>query len=60
MNNFWLLTPEFLVTGLAFILLAVDLFIQDKHRGILPWIAFSGLLIITGVIVLVDLSLIHI
>ena len=56
MNNFWLLTPEFLVTGLAFILLAVDLFIQDKHRGILPWIAFFGLLIIIGVIVLVDSS----
>ena len=56
MNNFWLLTPEFLVTGLAFLLLALDLFIHDKHRIILPWIAFLGLLIIIGVILLIDNS----
>ena len=31
-NNFSLLIPEFLVTGLAFLILSLDLFISEKEK----------------------------
>ena len=53
-NNFSLLIPEFLVTGLAFLILSLDLFISEKRKNHLVWVGVIGLfgiLIITLLIV---------
>lgn len=42
-NNFLLLSPEFIVTGLAFLVLGLDLFLPDRRKGLLPFIALGGL-----------------
>ena len=41
--NIYLLTPEFILAGLALLVLAVDLFLPDGKKSILPIICISGL-----------------
>lgn len=40
-NNFLLLIPEFIVTGLAFVVLTLDLFLPERHKWTLPFAAIS-------------------
>ena len=42
-NNFLLLTPEFIVTGLAFVVLTLDLFMPERRKWVLPFVAVAGL-----------------
>ena len=42
-NNFLLLLPEFLVTGLAFLVLTLDFFTRRARKTILPFVALVGL-----------------
>ncbi|MCH9038260.1 MAG: NADH-quinone oxidoreductase subunit N [Chloroflexi bacterium] len=42
-NNFLLLLPEFLVTGLAFLVLTLDFFTSRERKTILPFVALVGL-----------------
>lgn len=42
-NNFLLLLPEFLVTGLAFLVLTLDFFTRRERKTILPFVALVGL-----------------
>ena len=42
-NNFLLLTPEFIVTGVAFVVLTLDLFLAERHKWVLPFVAVAGL-----------------
>lgn len=46
MNDFSLLLPEFFLTGLAFIVLGVDLFLSERYKHYLPWVASAGIAII--------------
>jgi NADH-quinone oxidoreductase subunit N len=48
-QNLHLLTPEFALAGLAFLVFAVDLFLPDNRKDSLAWISVLGLL---GLIVL--------
>ncbi len=43
MNDFTLLLPEFIITGLAFVVLGADLFLHSEHKRYLPYIAVLGL-----------------
>ena len=43
MNDFTLLLPEFLVAGLAFLVLGVDLFLPSRRQALLPVLALVGL-----------------
>ena len=43
-NNFALLLPEFLVTGLAFLVLIVDFFIRAERKHLLGYLAAAGLM----------------
>lgn len=42
-NNFLLLTPEFIVTGVAFVVLTLDLFLPERRKWALPFVAVAGL-----------------
>ena len=42
-NNFLLLVPEFIVTGLAFVVLTLDLFLPERRKWVLPFVAVAGL-----------------
>ncbi len=42
-NNFLLLIPEFIVTGLAFFVLTLDLFLPERRKWMLPFVAVAGL-----------------
>lgn len=42
-NNFLLLMPEFLVTGIAFLVLTADFFLRGERKNFLPFIAVAGL-----------------
>ena len=42
-NNFLLLLPEFIVTGLAFVVLTLDLFLPERRKWVLPFVAVAGL-----------------
>ena len=42
-NNFLLLLPEFIVTGLAFVVLTLDLFLPERRKWTLPVVAVGGL-----------------
>ena len=42
-NNFLLLIPEFIVTGLAFVVLTLDLFLPERRKWALPFVAVAGL-----------------
>ena len=44
MNNFTLLIPEFLVTGLAFLILTADLFMRSNRKHLLAYLAVLGLI----------------
>ena len=44
-NNFLLLTPEFIVTGLAFVVLTLDLFLPERRKWVLPFVAVAGLVV---------------
>ncbi len=44
-NNFLLLLPEFIVTGLAFVVLGMDLFLHERHKYLLPFVAVAGLVV---------------
>ena len=43
-NNFLLLMPEFLVTGLAFLVLTADFFLRGERKNFLPYLAVFGLI----------------
>ena len=43
MNDFTLLLPEFLVTGLAFLVLTVDFFLRSDRKHLLAYISVLGL-----------------
>ena len=42
-NNFLLLAPEFIVTGLAFVVLTLDMFLPERRKWVLPFVAVAGL-----------------
>ena len=42
-NNFLLLIPEFIVAGAAFVTLALDLFLPERRKWTLPFVALAGL-----------------
>ena len=42
-NNFLLLIPEFIVTGAAFVVLTLDLFLPERRKWTLPFVAVAGL-----------------
>ena len=44
-NNFLLLLPEFIVTGLAFVVLGLDLFLSERRKWVLPIVAVVGLVV---------------
>ena len=44
-NNFLLLLPEFIVTGLAFVVLGLDLFLPERWKWVLPIVAVVGLVV---------------
>ena len=48
MNDFTLLTPEFLVAGLAFLVLTADLFVRGQTKHLLAYAAVAGLGAITA------------
>ena len=43
MNNFTLLLPEFLVTGLAFAILTVDFFLRSERKHLMAYLSVLGL-----------------
>ena len=43
MNDFTLFLPEFMVTGLAFVVLAADFSLPARRKGMLPYLAAVGL-----------------
>ena len=43
MNDFTLLLPEFMVTGLAFLVLTVDFFLRPDRRHMVAYLAVAGL-----------------
>ena len=43
-TNLDLLTPEFALAGLAFLVLAVDLVLPDDKKDLLAWLSIAGLL----------------
>ena len=53
-DNLDLLTPEFALAGLAFLVLAIDLFIPDDKKHWLAWLSVAGLagLIVLAVVML--------
>lgn len=55
MNDFTLFLPEFMVTGLAFVVLAADFSLPEKRKGVLPYLAAVGLAAIL-VFSLIDLG----
>ncbi|MFQ5874185.1 MAG: NADH-quinone oxidoreductase subunit N [Dehalococcoidia bacterium] len=46
--NFALLVPEFLVAGVAFLVLAADLLLPEDKKGYLPYLGSAGLLAVMG------------
>ena len=43
-NNLDLLTPEFALAGLAFLVLAVDLVLPEGRKIYLAWLSIAGLI----------------
>ena len=41
--NFMLFLPEFLITGAAFGVLGIDLFLSRERKVYLPWLTLAGL-----------------
>ena len=48
-NNFLLLAPEFMVTGLAFLVLTLDFFLREERKHLLGYAAAAGLSLILAV-----------
>ena len=48
-DNLHLLTPEFALAGLAFLVFAVDLFLPEDRKGYLAWLSIGGLLALIAV-----------
>ena len=44
--DYGLLTPEFLLLGLIFLVLALDLVFAERGRWLIPWVAIVGLLVV--------------
>ena len=42
-ENLHLLLPEFVLAALAILILAVDLFIPERFKSVLPWLSIGGL-----------------
>ena len=42
-NNFLLLIPEIMVVGVAFVVLGLDLFLPERRKWVLPFVAVAGL-----------------
>ena len=42
-NNFLLLIPEIMVVGVAFVVLGLDLFLPERRKWMLPFVAVAGL-----------------
>ena len=63
-DNLALLTPEFAMAGLAFLVFALDLFLPEGRKNLLAFVSMAGLvvLIVLSLVMLwdEDLSLIHI
>ena len=47
--NLDLLTPEFALAGLAFLVFSVDLLLPEDKKDLLPWLSIAGLLALIGV-----------
>ena len=43
-DNLELLTPEFALAGLAFLVFTIDLFLPEGRKGYLAWLSVGGLL----------------
>ncbi len=43
-ENLVLLTPEFALAGLAFLVFVIDLFLPEDRKGYLAWVSIAGLL----------------
>jgi NADH-quinone oxidoreductase subunit N len=48
-DNLILLTPEFILAGLALIVFTIDLFTSDGRKYILPWVSIIGLAVLIPV-----------
>ena len=48
MNNFTLLMPEFLLTGLAFLVLTADFFLRSDRKHLLAYVSVVGLGLLTA------------
>ena len=44
--DYGLLTPEFLLLGLIFLVLALDLVFAERGRWLIPWVTIVGLLVV--------------
>ncbi len=47
--DYGLLTPEFLLLGLIFLVLFLDLLFAERGRWLIPWVTVVGLLVVLGV-----------
>ena len=50
MNDFTLLIPEFLISGLAILVLAIDFFLKNERKFVLSWVTFVGLIFVITVL----------
>ena len=48
-ENLELLTPEFALAGLAFLVFVIDLFLPEGRKGYLAWLSIGGLLALIAV-----------
>ena len=48
MNDFSLLAPEFMVTGLAFLILTGDFFLRSDRKDLLAYASVAGLAVVMG------------
>ena len=48
MNDFTLLAPEFMVTGLAFLVLTGDFFLRSDRKDLLAYASVAGLAVVMG------------
>ena len=47
--NFHLIYPEFLLIGLAFLVLMLDFFLSEKKKYLLNWVSTLGMAFILGI-----------
>ena len=46
--NYGLFLPEFLLVGLTFLVLGVDLFLPKERKGVTAWLSAAGLLVVAA------------